>query len=163
MTPPSCSQSSELLTAYIDGELTADEVAAVEAHLPGCAVCQAQVASLHAAIGTLAALPALQPSADFEEAVLAALRPSRVRRPHWARRAAVMIVAGGAVAAALIVMPKLGLHGASTSELAMAAELDLLQNYEAVDASDAVRSAEDVEVVAALDQLMPAPPSGVQR
>jgi anti-sigma factor RsiW len=150
-----CAQVSELLTAFVDGELSAAEKAAVEAHLPGCAVCQAQVASLRAAIGTLAALPALEPSASFEEPVLAALRPTRVRRPHWARRAAVLLVAGGAVAAALVVVPKLGLHGASTSELAMAADLDLLQNYEAVDASDALRSAEDVEVVAALDQLMP--------
>jgi anti-sigma factor RsiW len=151
-----CSQASELLTAFVDGELTAAEKAAVEAHLAGCAVCQAQVASLRAAIGTLAALPALEPSPAFEEAVLAALRPTRTHRPHWARRAAVLLVAGGAVAAALVVVPKLGLRGASTSELAMAAELDLLQNYEAVDASDAVASAEDVEVVAALDQLMPA-------
>jgi anti-sigma factor RsiW len=151
-----CAQISELLTALVDNELTDAEKAVVEAHLPGCPKCRAQVESLRAAIATLAALPALEPSARFEEPVLAALRPTRLHRPHWARRAAVLLVAGGAVAAAVLVLPKLGLHGASTSELAMAAELDLLQNYDAVDASDALRSAEDVEVVAALDQLMPA-------
>ena len=44
MTPPEippCSEMVELLTAYLDGALTAESAAAFEDHLRGCPGCQA--------------------------------------------------------------------------------------------------------------------------
>jgi anti-sigma factor RsiW len=150
-----CDQASELLTAYLDGELADAERAAVEAHLSGCPACQSRVEALRSAIAALATLPGIESSAGFEARVLGAFDRPRTRRPHWARRVAVALVTGGAVAAAvLIALPGKQLPG-TPSELAMAADLDLLENYDAVQASDAVSNAEDVEIVAALDQLMP--------
>ncbi len=150
-----CEQVSELLTAHLDGELSPAEQAAVETHLAGCPSCQARADALRTAIGALATLPALEPSAGFEARVLSALGKPRANRPHWARRVAVVVVSCGAVAAAVLVaLPGKQLPG-SPSDLAIAANLDLFENYDAVEASDALQSAEDVEVVAELDELMP--------
>jgi anti-sigma factor RsiW len=42
----SCKEICELLTAYLDGEVTPEEKAYVEAHLPGCPQCHAELEAL---------------------------------------------------------------------------------------------------------------------
>lgn len=160
-----CDAARELLTAHLDGELAGSERAAVEAHLAGCAACRSRAESLRAAIGALAALPAIEPSARFEAAVLEAVSLQRVRRPRWARRVAVVLIASGAVAAALLFAlprPSRALP-ASPTELAVAVDLELFEDYDAVQVSDALHSAEDVAVVAELDQLVPVAGQGGER
>ncbi len=43
-----CKQMRELLTAYLDGEVTLQEKAQIEAHLSGCSKCQAELEALSA-------------------------------------------------------------------------------------------------------------------
>lgn len=49
-----CERARELLSPYVDGELSAEERRAVAAHIQGCRVCEAQVADFHRVGRTLA-------------------------------------------------------------------------------------------------------------
>ena len=51
-------EQRERLSAYLDDELGAEERAALERHLPGCARCQAELADLRGVRALLRALPA---------------------------------------------------------------------------------------------------------
>lgn len=51
-------EQRERLSAYLDDELGADERAALERHLPGCARCQAELADLRGVRALLRTLPA---------------------------------------------------------------------------------------------------------
>src|SRR5690242_10748436 len=50
-------EQRERLSAYLDDELGAEERAALERHLPGCARCQAELADLRDVRALLGALP----------------------------------------------------------------------------------------------------------
>ncbi|HYF50504.1 MAG TPA: zf-HC2 domain-containing protein [Planctomycetota bacterium] len=54
-----CEQIQDELSAYLDGELSAQERAAVDAHLKGCAACQALLSELKGVQGALADVPKL--------------------------------------------------------------------------------------------------------
>ena len=54
-------------SAYIDGELTADERAAHERHEARCASCAHYASVLRRGSSLLRALPEVTPSSDFEE------------------------------------------------------------------------------------------------
>src|SRR6476646_7025628 len=54
MNPMQCERARELLSPYVDGELSAEERRAVAAHIQGCRTCEAQVADFHRVGRTLA-------------------------------------------------------------------------------------------------------------
>ncbi len=108
-----CEQTRRRLTAYLDGDLDADDGTRVRVHLRGCAACR-QVASDEAALrDELRALPSLDPPASLWAGVreqLAAAEEAEARRPWWRRALARWapqaprfltggLVAGAAVAA----------------------------------------------------------------
>ena len=41
-----CKDICELITAYLDGEVTSEEKAYIESHLPGCPRCQAELEAI---------------------------------------------------------------------------------------------------------------------
>ena len=49
-----------LLSAYIDGEVTESEAARVEEHLSGCEECRPELDSLRSTVGLLRQLPELE-------------------------------------------------------------------------------------------------------
>lgn len=93
--------SFEALNLYIDAQLGAAERAAADAHLAGCAECQAALARLERTLGALAGLPPVRIPVDLSAAVLAQVRPRRQGRlVAWALLAAQL----GATLALLIVL-----------------------------------------------------------
>lgn len=74
----------ETVSEYLDGRLSPDETAKIEAHLVACARCQDEVASLRQTVGLLRRMPQMQPSRSFvlQEAPAPA-RPA-FRAPAWA-------------------------------------------------------------------------------
>ncbi len=86
--------------ALLDGLLDAPSAARVEAHLEGCADCQALVASFDALSEALSTLPVSEPPADFTAGVMARI-DARERSLAADRRVALGIL--GAVAALLLV------------------------------------------------------------
>ncbi len=117
-----CAELSELLSASLDGCLTTDEQAALDAHLAQCPACSALFAQLHALHIAATELEEIPAPAGFTDKVMAAVaadvnaKPTdnvipltprlsgRARRSRWAvTAAAVVIVALGALS-----LPALG-------------------------------------------------------
>lgn len=61
--------TSQQLSDYVDGELTAAESAAVEAHLARCAECRTVVEQLRGIAAVAAGLPGTHPAADLWPAI----------------------------------------------------------------------------------------------
>ena len=156
----------EDLTALADGALPPARAEQVREHLGSCAACRAELDRLAAAAAALRRLPpAPEPSPLFAARLAARLaREGRPRRSFGARLAAWLdpaplrwklaapaaaaVLAGGVVFAAVRIQ--------RAEERAVAENLDLLLEYEAVSSLGDVASAEDAAVVAMLDELAPA-------
>jgi anti-sigma factor RsiW len=144
------------LTALLDGALEPAARAAVEAHLAGCAACRAErdrLAGLLATLGRLPAAPEPSPTFDARLAARQASQPPRGllgRLQAWRWRLALPVggLAAAALAGVLVIRQQRGL------ELAAAAQLDLLQEYETIASVDDVETAEDAAVIAHLDTLV---------
>lgn len=78
-------QVADLLSAYIDGEVTADERALVEAHLAACTACAHDLVTLRQTVSLLRQLPQMAAPRPFtvRAADVKAIRPAR---PAWWRR-----------------------------------------------------------------------------
>jgi len=77
----------ELLSAHLDGELTADETAELEAHLAECGDCRAELEATSAVRSALRGAPAVDPPFGFYERLLSKRRGSRLR--SWSSATAV--------------------------------------------------------------------------
>ncbi len=144
------------LTALMDGALAAGRRAEVEAHLQGCPACRAERDRLARALRLLSALPpAPEPAADFGRRFWARLEAEPApgafswiqagRSWRW-----IAPLAGAAAMAAVLVV---GGIRQRDEQRQMAANLDLLEDYELAASLGTVESAEDVQVVAHLDEL----------
>ena len=107
----SCGKTRNLLSAYLDGQVSAPEDVGVAAHLRNCAACQHELEAIQFTSQLLSSLPVPQFSRDLASGVVArAAAPSGVRT--WpcsralmaARRAFVIrqLVGAGALAAFLL-------------------------------------------------------------
>jgi anti-sigma factor RsiW len=155
----------EDLTALVDGALPPARAKEIERHLEACATCRAERDRLAAAASAFRALPpAPEPSPLFAARLAARLAREERPRGSWAARlsawvnpssfrwklaapAAAVALAGGVVFAAVRIQ--------RAEETAVAENLDLLLDYEAVSSLGDVASAEDAEVVAMLDEIEP--------
>jgi anti-sigma factor RsiW len=85
---------AERTTAYVDGQLTGENRAALEAHIAGCAACREQEAFERGLRARLRGLPALEPPARLEVSVRRRLRAARPRhRRRWLAVAASLVLA----------------------------------------------------------------------
>ena len=114
----------ELLSAYIDGQVSASEASRVQKHLAACAECRRELEALRATVSLLRSLPQVQPSRSF--ALAEAPEPADRRWPvAWGARAAMSVA--GLVLAALLVGDAVGLvrqeTGREPSLAAMEAEV----------------------------------------
>lgn len=100
-----CRDITNDLSAFIDGELPADRLKAIAAHVERCSACAAHVAELRRVSAGIAAIPAAQPPPQFLADVRQKLRQPRTSwvdawfRPVWWKlpleaMAVVVIVAG---------------------------------------------------------------------
>lgn len=134
----------ETLTAYVDGELGAPERVALEAHLPGCAECQAEVAAQRQTRALLRGLPELAapraftlpltgdlPGVTGSAAEPPALRPRRAARPapRWSRPAQWAGSVAAAVGLALLVGSALPLPGRSLATAGSASSVAASTNH----------------------------------
>jgi hypothetical protein len=79
-----CAEARELLSALIDGALSAGEEARVRDHLEGCGTCRERLAGLTEVVELVREIPEPRVGDGFEAAVLDRLsRPRRVRPLRW--------------------------------------------------------------------------------
>jgi len=151
------SHPREELTALLDGALPPARRDELERHLAGCAACRAERDGLRAGIAALAAVPPPPgPSPSFGarlEARLARAAPPGLlgRLSAWRWRLAAPAI--GLAASAAIAVVAVRQHRRDVE--AMAAHLDLLEDYEVVVSVGDVSTAEDAQIVASLDELAP--------
>jgi anti-sigma factor RsiW len=78
-----CMSGVELLMEYMEGTLTPDVRAAIEAHVAGCPRCVAFIASYRETPRILRDATAIEMPADLEASLMAALRSHRLQnRSH---------------------------------------------------------------------------------
>lgn len=147
------------LTAYLDGALPAARAEEIRRHLDGCADCRYALARLRSAVALLGKLPAAPaPSPAFAARLEARLAPERERRRGWSSRLLawrwrIAIPAGALAAAAAALIAVVSVRDGRARDRAIAEHLELLSDYEAVAALDAVETPEDAAVVAHLQEL----------
>ncbi len=149
------------LSAYAAGSLANDDRARVERHLADCAACRAAVADFRVLLEQLAATAPAPPEIAWpryraelgarREARASASWPSRWLRP-------LPLAAATAVAAACAVVLYLANGTPPAADLAsieyegLAARMELIDNYRAVEQLDLL---EDLDVIRNLDRLAP--------
>ena len=67
-------RAQELLSDYLDGELSGEDLAALELHLESCDECQAELESLRDTLSVLGGLKPAEPPPDFLQQVNQKLR-----------------------------------------------------------------------------------------
>jgi anti-sigma factor RsiW len=121
-----CSHLEPLQSAYVDGTLRRDEVAAFARHLASCARCRADVESLRRTKVLLASLPARKVPAG-----VLPVTSSRRPKPHTVRRLMGRAVTGLVAAATALVMAAFALGGqpaADTPTVAVPVEVYVAQH-----------------------------------
>ncbi len=109
-----CSDIRLLLSALVDNEATAEEVAQARAHLSFCADCASHLAFLRLTGGVLRQAPEVFPSASLSARIAAATyeRPTLTERiAGWMRPAPVRVGLGAALATGLamvFIVPRMG-------------------------------------------------------
>lgn len=128
---PGCDEYWELISARLDGALSPEEEARLEAHLASCPDCRAAEEELSAIHRGLEALPPIEPPAGLTERIMAAVEadavvplPVKKRAPwrKWLASAAVLAVILGGTAV-LRPWQALNASGHSSDSTASAAEM----------------------------------------
>jgi anti-sigma factor RsiW len=92
----------DLLSAYLDDEVTPDERARVSEHLTGCEACRSELEGLRFTVSLLQRLPVESPPRTFY--VTEAMVTPEPRRAWWQRWRSPLLSSLGAVAALLLFM-----------------------------------------------------------
>lgn len=104
-----CDRIWDLLSAYVDGETTADESALVESHTAQCEACASDLQFLMASSVVLHETAEVEPPAALRDAILAAT----VNRPTWRER--VLAAARNALSPATLRYGSLAAAGAAAT------------------------------------------------
>lgn len=147
-------QVNELLSAYLDGEVTSDERALVETHLAMCAACAYDLATLRQTVSLLQQLPQVAASRPFtlREVDIRPVRPARPawRQLSWARglAAAVAVMLCVVVAAGVWWLGRPGMLGApaAPAPVAMQAPAATEAPAQKIAPPPAVEAEKEVEV-----------------
>jgi len=148
----SCTVENDL-TAYLDGELSAEAASRMKAHLATCEDCRATEVLLHRTVSSLRSLPDFEPSRGLRRRVLTEVESlpasSWAGWRKWLRP--IRLVPSGAALAAAVATAVVVTHRIQERhqlDLVVAANYELLTDYEVVGLT-----ADDLEVVEHLDEL----------
>jgi len=100
---------------WLDGTLDPQAAARFEAHLAGCAECEAEVAAFRVVFAELRTLPLLDPRPELFQRIMEEVLPHRA--PHWVRTlgwayAGALTASVGAIVSAFVLPgPNVWLHG----------------------------------------------------
>jgi hypothetical protein len=111
----------ELLAGYVDGTLSAQERAAVEAHIAGCARCGREIGlatSARSALRSLEEVPAPEDigSLAIQEASGSRAAPAAEGTPRWYRVGGLVAAVAAGLLVFTLVLPHIGQNGDESSE-----------------------------------------------
>lgn len=149
-------ENTALLDAFVDGELTAAEMAEVQAHLAECPGCQAYVDDALAIRADFPAAESTELPADFTDHIMQAVAKtpqSRPKKQPWGKLAA----AAACLAVIVLVQYGAGLSSRNTSNEAAAYTADCAAAESTVERSADASSGDDADSCQPMD---PADDSG---
>lgn len=133
------SHVEHLLSAFMDGELSAAQAQAVRQHLAQCDACQQQLAALTAADEMVQGVDAIEPSAGFDRAFWNKVADLETRQANrwwirlnlttWRPALAMGLVAGLAMGLFVMQMQE---KGVSLEDRFMAENVELLNEYDLI-------------------------------
>ena len=149
-------ENAALLDAFVDGELTAAEMAEVQAHLAECPGCQAYVDDALAIRADFPTAESTELPADFTDHIMQAVAKtpqSRPKKQPWGKLAA----AAACLAVIVLVQYGAGLSSRNTSNEAAAYTADCVAAESTVERSADASSGDDADSCQPMD---PADDSG---
>lgn len=149
-------ENAALLDAFVDGELTAAEMAEVQAHLAECPGCQAYVDDALAIRADFPTAESMELPADFTDHIMQAVAKTPQSRPKtqpWGKLAA----AAACLAVIVLVQYGAGLSSRNTSNEAAAYTADCAAAESTVERSADASSGDDADSCQPMD---PADDSG---
>lgn len=149
-------ENAALLDAFVDGELTAAEMAEVQAHLAECPGCQAYVDDALAIRADFPTAESMELPADFTDHIMQAVAKtpqSRPKKQPWGKLAA----AAACLAVIVLVQYGAGLSSRNTSNEAAAYTADCAAAESTVERSADASSGDDADSCQPMD---PADDSG---
>lgn len=149
-------ENTALLDAFVDGELTAAEMAEVQAHLAECPDCQAYVDDVLAIRADFPTAESTELPADFTDHIMQAVAKTSQSRPKkqpWGKLAA----AAACLAVIVLVQYGAGLSSRNTSNEAAAYTADCAAAESTVERSADASSGDDADSCQPMD---PADDSG---
>jgi hypothetical protein len=99
-----CLQVRARLAAFVSGDLSAGDAAAVEAHLEGCTFCRSEAAKFERCEEALGVLGAVEEAPDLSEDLRGRIAAPLRWRPRWGAAGAVAGVAVAVTAVALLLL-----------------------------------------------------------
>jgi anti-sigma factor RsiW len=154
MTSDPCKDPT-LLSALFDGELSAEQSAAVRRHLDQCAACRRQFDLLRQADAAVRAMAPLEPSVDFDRTFwnkVADWEQHRTGRSWlqvlWGRWRPALAAGVAAAAAAVVIFMAVESHRTPTpEEVFIAQNMELLENLDMIDHLDMLEQLDAVEAM----------------
>ena len=143
-------ENTTLLDAFVDGELTAAEMAEVQAHLAECPDCQAYVDDALAIRADFPAAESTELPADFTDHIMQAVAKTPQSRPKtqpWGKLAA----AAACLAVIVLVQYGAGLSSRNTSNEAAAYTADCAAAESTVERSADASSGDDADSCQPMD------------
>lgn len=143
-------ENTALLDAFVDGELTAAEMAEVQAHLAECPGCQAYVDDVLAIRADFPTAESMELPADFTNHIMQAVAKtpqSRPKKQPWGKLAA----AAACLAVIVLVQYGAGLSSRNTSNEAAAYTADCAAAESTVERSADASSGDDADSCQPMD------------
>ena len=152
-----CEKALELISAELDGELTQQERAELQAHLDACPDCRETYAQLHELDAALQESE-LEPPAALHDGVMQTIRREKKRRrPAWLPAAAIAVAAALALLAGhagIIALPGFGGDEAASNDVGVAAQRIWMQTEQDDDRSDEAAAAAELAAETGADVLL---------
>jgi anti-sigma factor RsiW len=114
-----CKTVQSHLSAYLDRELSGEEMLDIRAHLSECFVCCEEETELRSLKRLLGRLPAIEPSGDLEQRLLAVVGAARTGERKPGRQAPFVLFAGVTACAMAITLAFLSKSHTTPAEATM--------------------------------------------
>ena len=152
-----CERALELISAELDGELTQQERAELQAHLDACPDCRETYAQLHELDAALQESELEPPAALYDGVMQTIRREKKRRRPAWLPAAAIAAAAALALLAGragIIALPGFGGDEAASNDVGVAAQRIWMQTEQDDDRSDEAAAAAELAAETGADVLL---------
>jgi anti-sigma factor RsiW len=112
-----CKNIQALLSAFVDGELSGQQMLELRAHMADCRCCREEEAEMRLLKSLLTATPMIEPSADFEERLISAVFQHEVEAEPMTYFQSASLLGGISLVAAALTLLVLNFLASSPTDI----------------------------------------------